>query len=428
MQRRIRLVAAALGTAALVAACGSGTPAAPETTATTPVETTTTEATDTATPTDTTTPADAGTVTMWVDETRLGPVQAAADAFKAETGITVELVQKNFEDLGPDFIAQVPTGAGPDITVCTHDGIGGWIQNGVVAPLTIADPSQFEDVAIQAFTHDGQIYGLPYAIESIGLIRNTDLAPTAPATWDEAVSMAEAAGVTDFPVLLQTGAGDPFHYYPLQTSFGAPVFVQNPDGSYTDQIGMGGDAGHAFAQWLADEGAAGRLSVDMTYDIAVEKFASGKYPFVIGGPWMLSSFPGINLTIDPVPSAGGQPAKPFVGVQGFCLSSQSKNPVAATNFITNFLSTESAQTALYKAGNRPPAQKAAAAAAASDPLVAAWAKVGADGMPMPAIPAMSQVWLFWGDTQVSIINGTATDPAAAWDKMISDIQGAIDKM
>ncbi len=380
-----------------------------------------------ATPTEDAAAGDGTTITMWVDETRLGPVQEAADGFTAETGIKVELIQKNFEDLGPDFVAQVPTGEGPDITVCTHDGIGGWIQNGVVAPLALGDlTDQFEDVAIQAFTHDGQVFGLPYAIENVGLIRNVDLAPEAPATWDDAVAAAAAAGVTDFPVLVQTGTGgDPFTYYPIQTSFGAPVFEQNADGSYTDTLGMGGDNGHAFAQWLHDKGAAGQLSTDLTYDLAVEKFASGEYPFIIGGPWMLDSFKDLNLSIDAIPSAGGQPAQPFVGVQGFCLSSQSQNTVAATNFITNYLSTEAVQTALFKAGNRPPAQRDAAAAAASDPIVAQWAAVGANGVPMPAIPAMAQVWTFWGDTQAAIISGTAADPAAAWDKMIADIQAAI---
>ena len=37
-------------------------------------------------------------------------------------------------------------------------------------------------------------------------------------------------------MLIQQGAdvGDPYHLYPLQTSFGAPVFEQTADGSYTD--------------------------------------------------------------------------------------------------------------------------------------------------------------------------------------------------
>jgi len=38
---------------------------------------------------------------------------------------------------------------------------------------------------------------------------------------------------------------------------------------------------------------------------------------------------------------------------------------------------------------------------------------------------MASVWTFWGNTEAAIISGKAA-PAEAWDKMVSDIQGAID--
>src|SRR5665648_1256851 len=93
MRRSIPLVAVALGAALTLTACG-GT-ANPE---------------DTAGTGETTTAAAGGTLTIWVDETRQPAVEAAAAAFEAETGSTVELVLKNFEDIRADFNAQVPTG------------------------------------------------------------------------------------------------------------------------------------------------------------------------------------------------------------------------------------------------------------------------------------------------------------------------------
>ena len=50
------------------------------------------------------------------------------------------------------------------------------------------------------------------------------MVPSQPATWDEVV----AAGVE---VAMGEDSGDPYHMYYIQTSFGAPVFVQNADGS-----------------------------------------------------------------------------------------------------------------------------------------------------------------------------------------------------
>ncbi|MHB1062961.1 MAG: sugar ABC transporter substrate-binding protein [Georgenia sp.] len=368
---------------------------------------------------------DGGTLTIWVDETRQPAVEAAAAAFEAETGATVETVLKNYDDIRPDFNAQVPTGEGPDITVGGHDWLGELTANGVVAPIELGDKAaEFESVAVEAFTQDGQVYGLPYAVENIGLIRNTALAAQAPATWDDAVAAGQAAGTT-YPILIQMGEeGDPYTMYPLQTSFGAPVFAQNADGSYTAELALGGEPGNAFAEWLAAQGAAGVLDTAITYDIAVEAFKNGESPFIVGGPWMLASFEGLDLAIDPIPSAGGQPAQPFAGVQGFYVSAQSKNTLLANDFLVNYMATEEAQLALYEAGDRPPALTAAADVASADEITAGFREVGTDAVPMPSIPEMGSVWAFWGVTEAAIVSG-AQEPVAAWEKMTSDIQGAL---
>ncbi|MCF4123514.1 maltose ABC transporter substrate-binding protein [Antribacter sp. KLBMP9083] len=371
-------------------------------------------------------PAPAGeTLTIWVDETRQAAVETAAATFEEENDVDVELVLKNFEDIRPDFLAQVPTGEGPDITVGAHDWLGELLSAGVVAPIELGDlADSFEPVSVAAFTQDGQVYGLPYAVENIALIRNTALAAEAPATWADAIAAGQAAG-TKYPVLIQTGTeGDPYTFYPLQTSFGAPVFKQNADGSYTPELALGGDSGTAFATWLAEQGKAGVLSTDITYDIAVEAFKNGESPFIVGGPWMLEQFADLDLAIDPIPAAGSQPAQPFVGVQGFYVSAQSENALLANDFLVNYMATPEAQLALYEAGNRPPALIEAADTASEDPVTAGFREVGAEAVPMPSIPEMGSVWAFWGVTEANIISGAA-EPAAAWEKMVSDIQGAI---
>ncbi|HWV78468.1 MAG TPA: extracellular solute-binding protein, partial [Isoptericola sp.] len=148
-------------------------------------------------------------------------------------------------------------------------------------------------------------------------------------------------------------------------------------------------------------------------------------PFVIGGPWMLEQFKDLDLAVDPIPAPGDQPAQPFVGVQGFYVSAQSKNALLANDFLVNYMSTPEAQTALFEAGGRPPALVEAADAASEDPLVAGFREVGASAVPMPSIPEMGSVWSFWGVTEASIISGKADDPVKAWNKMVSDIEGAL---
>lgn len=367
-------------------------------------------------------------LTVWVDSNREAAVKDAAANYTEATGNSVDVVVKEFGDIQQEFQTQVPTGEGPDITVGAHDWLGQFYSNGVVAPVELGDSAaDYSTVAVEAFTYEGQVYGLPYAIENIAIIRNTALADETPATFDEMIAKGREAGTT-YPFLVQTGAeGDPYTYYPFQTSFGAPVFTQNDDGSYSTELGLGGEEGQAFAQWLADQGEQGEgvLDTNIDYDIAIDAFRNGESPYILGGPWMIQEFAdaGIELAVDPIPAPGPEAAQPFVGVQGFYISAQAENPIAANDFLLNYIGTEEAQTAIYEAGNRLPALTAAADAASEDEMTAGFAAVAEGAVPMPSIPEMGQVWQFWGVTEANIIKGDAD--VTAWDQMVSDIEGAI---
>ena len=374
------------------------------------------------------TDAASSALTVWVDADRAAVLKDAAADFTKESGVTVKLVQKDFGKIQEEFVAQAPTGKGPDITIAAHDWLGNFVSNGVVQPVELGDTAaDYQEVAITAMSYEGQTYGVPYAIENIALLRNTALAPTAPASYDDMIAAGTAAG-TEFPFIVQVGPeSDPFHLYPFQTSFGAPVFGTNADGSYNaDDLSIGNAGGEAYAAWLAVEGAAGHLSVNLTGDLAKEKFNAGASPFFVSGPWNVpdAQAAGIDLAIDPIPSAGGQPAQPFVGVQGFMVNAKTKNAIAANEFLVNYIGSKKVQTALYEVGGRAPALTAAFDAATSDPITAGFGEVGATGVPMPNIPQMGKVWQFWGVTEAAIITG-AGDPAVLWQKMAADIQAAI---
>ncbi|MBX9472442.1 sugar ABC transporter substrate-binding protein [Microcella sp.] len=371
-----------------------------------------------------------GSLTVWVDADRAGVLEDIAAQFEEERGVTVELVTKDFGAIRDDFITQAPTGNGPDIIVGAHDWLGKLVQNGVVAPLELGDKaSEFQEVAITAMSYEGQNYGLPYSVENIAMLRNVDLAADVPATFDDLIAAGEASGA-EYPFLvgLDPAAADPYHLYPLQASFGAPVFEITADGTYDPTaLALGNEGGEAFAIQLAEWGAAGILNTNISGDIAREEFVAGKSPFFLTGPWNLPAIQeaGINYSIDPIPSAGGETASPFVGVQGFFISSRSENTLAANEFLVNYIGTEAVQTALYEVGGRAPALLTAFEAAKSNADVAAFGEVGANGNPMPNVPAMDVVWSDWGSTEVAIINGQG-DPVELWRAMVESIQSKID--
>ena len=57
--------------------------------------------------------------------------------------------------------------------------------------MTEEKKAEFNALALEALTYNGQVYGVPYAIENLVLYRNTDLAPDAPATFEELVATAQ---------------------------------------------------------------------------------------------------------------------------------------------------------------------------------------------------------------------------------------------
>ncbi|WP_394276822.1 extracellular solute-binding protein [Luteococcus sp.] len=370
---------------------------------------------------------------MWTDSNREPVLKPLAAKFKADTGVSIKLVVKDFGKLADDFVTQVPTGKGPDASIMPHDATGRLVQNGVVAPIELGDASAFEDVSVQAFTYGGQVYGLPYSTESIAILRNTALAPEkTPATFDEMIAEGKkivAGGKAKYPFLvgLDPKTSDPFHLYPFQTSFGAPIFELGDKGFDASKVAMGGDKGAQFAQWLADQGKAKVLNLNMTQDIAKAQFFAGKAPYFLSGPWNLADAKkaGIKYAVDAIPKAGDQDAQAFVTVQGFVMSAKTQNSVAVQTFLNDYIGSAQVQTDLYKAGLRAPANKEAYEAAKADADVAAFGAVSAMGVPMPNIPAMSGVWTDWGTAQAQIIGQKASNPGQVWEKMVTTLNSKI---
>ena len=364
----------------------------------------------------------AGSLTIWVDETRIDAFKALGEDFVSASGVALDVVQKPTADIKTDFVAQAPTGEGPDLIVGAHDWTGELVSNGLISPIELGDKGKLADNTIAAFQYDGALYGVPYAVENIALVRNNKILHDTPDTFDALIEQAKGAGA-EFPAIIQVGdQGDAYHMYPIQTSFGAPVFKSNADGSYTNELGMEGAEGEAFATYLKKLADEKVVSVSMGGDQAKQAFLDGKSPYMITGPWNTAAFTeaGMDISVLAVPSAGGQPSAPFLGVQGVYLSSKSENGVLANQFL-DYMATTEAQQKLFDLGGRVPADTSVAEGI-TDELLAGFAEAGKNGQPMPSIPEMAAVWSHWGNTQVSIINGQAADPVAAWKTMVENIK------
>ncbi|NEM90931.1 sugar ABC transporter substrate-binding protein [Galbitalea soli] len=412
-RRRIGVTAAVATVAALALAGCSGTSSSPSS------------------------PAAAGsTITVWADDTHIAALKTVVATFEKANNVTVKLIQKDGAKIVSDFIQQAPTGNGPDVFVTANDGTGNLVQNGVIAPITIPNESDYAKVGIDAVTYNGKTYGMPVSLESVALIQNTALDPTTHDTFDQLLAAGnklKAAGKVKYPFVVQSGtngASDPYHLYPLETSFGVPVFGTSSAGGYdSTDLQLGNAQGTKWAAQLAAWGKSGVLNPNYTYDIALNAFTSGQTPYIITGPWSLPKIQAAKIaySVVKIPSAGGQPSQPFVGVQAFFVNKYSKNSLLANKFAVEYMGSEAAQVAFYKTGQRAPALLSAFQSVSSDKDVTAFGAVSANGAPLPNIPAMNSVWADWGNTEGAIIAGKAANPATAWTTMVGSIKAAIAK-
>jgi arabinogalactan oligomer/maltooligosaccharide transport system substrate-binding protein len=374
------------------------------------------------------TPQAGGKLVIWADDKRAAVLKPFAEKFGKDNGVTVT-VQAISKDQQTTFVTASQQGSGPDVMVGAHDWIGNLVQNGAIDPVQLTDAQKagFPQVALKAVTFNGQLYGVPYALENIALIRNTDLAPTAPATIEDLVSAGKAlktSGKATEIMALQTGQnGDVYHLYPLFTSGGGYLFGTKSNGDLDPKdLGVGKPGSVAALtkiQALGEKGE-GALKRSISGDNSIATFTSKKTAFLISGPWAITDIKkaGISYDISPVPGfAGGQTAQPFVGVQSFFVAAKGKNKALAQEFVTNYVTSPDLAVALYQAEPRPPALTAALdAVKGNDPDLAKFLEAGKVGQPMPSIPEMATIWDPLGKAEAAIIGGanvqTTVDAAA----------------
>jgi maltose-binding protein MalE len=359
-----------------------------------------------------TVPGDADLV-IWTDETRAKVIEPIANSCAAMQGAKVAVQQIAYGDLDDAVLQTAPRGTGPDLFTYAHDSLGNFVESGIVAPFDLSQiKDQYQDVAVEAFTYKGQTYGLPYAVENIALFRNTDLVPTAPATFEELEQTAlqlKSQGKAEVPLAIQEApTADPYHNYPMYSGGGGYVFGTNPDGSLNPKdVGLASPGGLAAAELWEKWTKEGLVSGSVSQDIMKEKFKSGAAPFAITGPWNLNDLKdaGVKFAVEPVPPINGNATRPFVGVQGFLISAFAKNKDLATSFLTECINNKEASLKFFEGQPRPPARKDAYDEVKSDPYIQGFGAAAIQGEAQPNIKEMGAVWEAWTKAYQTIFNG-----------------------
>ena len=126
-------------------------------------------------------------------------------------GVDIEIEHSVFrpEEYSPKILLSLQGGEGADL-VYSRRLPGGDTENLIKSSLYLPldekiDLSNFPQVALNAATYNGKVYGVPFAVQVLGIFYNKDIYAkydlSEPKTWDELVSNAEVLkknGITPF--------------------------------------------------------------------------------------------------------------------------------------------------------------------------------------------------------------------------------------
>jgi len=371
------------------------------------------------------------TLRIWADDTRTPILQGLADAFLAEYNVALVVEDLGrVQDIRAQVLIAVPAGEGPDIYIGVHDWLGALVESGLVAPIDLGDKrEEFVESNLEAFTYtDGNLYGVPYASESLGFFYNTDLVPEPPTTWDEVLEIArtlKAEGQVEYAIAVATGPL--YNALPIQTAFGGYIFGVDENGAWNpNDVGLDSEGEIAAVAWMTAAVEEGLMPDTFDYETAHALFETGEIPFLMAGPWALDRIraSGVPYAVaDYFPDEGA----PFLGVQGFMVNPFSENTLLAQAFLTEFVATEELMQLLYETGLRPSSFKSVLATT-DDPDLKAMGEAGANAMPMPNIPEMGSVWSAADNGITLAVTGEQTPEEAMTDaaeQVRALIQGAL---
>jgi len=323
-------------------------------------------------------------------------LQKVGDAFTAVSGVPV--VVQHPEGAPDKFQAAAAAGKGPDIFCWPHDRAGEWARSGLIVPVhpSPAVRQGIDDFAWKAFVYRGKTWGYPLAIEAIGLVYNTALVKTPPATIDELIALDRQLQAQGRHALLWD-YNKTFFTWPLLAGAGGFVFGRNAQGELDPtQVGVNIAGAVRGAQALARLIEGGHMPRGARYSEMEAGFAQGRVAMMITGPWAWDNArkAGIDIGVAPLPAVvPGQPSKPFAGVLGCMIAAPSPNKDIARLFIEeHLLRVDSLKTISADVPLGTPANKSYYAELAGDVKIAATMANARAGEPLPNIPETGRFW------------------------------------
>ena len=356
---------------------------------------------------------------VWEDVNKGIGIAAAVEKFEAEHGVNILVIEKTYAQQLEDLRLDGPAGSGPDVFTMPADQIGTAVVEGLVKEVNADDAvkASFTEASIQSQTVDGKLYGLPKSVETQILFYNKDLIaeedlPDTLEGWYE-LSQNNTSDSFAFLALFDQ------LYYTMGVigGYGGYIFNQDENGNYLpEEIGLNNEGAieavdyvsKFYTEKLFPDGIIGEQGINVLEALFVE----GRVQAVISGPWNLEPFTsaGLNYGVKELPMLpNGEHMQSVAGVKSYNISSYTKNPELAEEFLL-FITNEENSLVRYEETLEVPAVLALSEhptvvendAAEAIALQSEHAKL------VPGIVQMNEVWNSMDPALQIVMNGQAT--------------------
>ena len=243
------------------------------------------------------------TFTLWGGDAEVAAFQAVADAFREETGTSVEIENLPYADILSTVDSRLQSGSPPDLFRVSYIDLGRYTSIGVLADISSALPDGFADAftpslwsAVQA---DGAPVGVPHHTDVSALLYNAPAferagvaVPTALEaawTWEQFTDvLAEVKGANGgaYPVVVNWQAAGAYRWLSFLAQAGGSVFGE--DGSVTIDSDAGARA-LTYTRGLYTAGLHDPTFLVQAANYPDEAFPTGTPLSVYAGDFLLPS-------------------------------------------------------------------------------------------------------------------------------------------
>jgi maltose/maltodextrin transport system substrate-binding protein len=363
-----------------------------------------------------------GELLIWISDNRA--YHALGDlgkAFEKDVGVPVKVETQ--EQITDKFQAAAQGGKGPDVFFWAQDRIGEWADAGLIKPLEVNDDFKagFLPMSWDAVTHNEQIWGYPISLEAVSLIYNKKFVTGKPSTQLSELHAFNKELKEKNPkvIAIMWDYNTPYFSWPFLASAGAYSFKKTQKGYDLKDIGIDSPGALQGLEAIVDLIKQGVMPRGATQAVMDQKMSSGGLAMMINGPWDWGNLrkSGIDFALAPIPGVGGNPGRPFVGVQTALVNRSTPNLDLATQFLEKYVCTVEGLKAMdADAPIGVPALKSLCdEMVAKNPLIKVTYENCRNGEVMPNIPQMGKFWSSMGAAFEIATNGGATPQVALLD-------------